>query len=575
MLFFNLMSGKKLIPFFLLLILSFGSQGQRMAGAIRFTDTHTTQKCFSGIDAADSLLLCDAFKQCLSKQYGKGFLEARIDSVVVDQQHLIAYGFKGHQYVLHSIEPDSITEHIFYRAGVRHTRLAGRPLAPGSFSDIWETTIGYLENNGYPFASLAFYDVTIDEGGAEVKTSVNLGPKIILDTLYLKGEVKINRKRVEGYLRFKKGNPYNQALLSKIDNSLAQLPFMQVIKPGELEFTPGKVRVHAYLGPKSASHFSGIIGFATKEGNTSGVELTGDVNLKLTNAFRWGEVNSIKWQALTKGMQRLEIATSWPYIFSSDLALSGSFNLLRRDSTYQNMNPRVMALFRLPSDQWVGVGVNYKSSATHSAQEMKLSGYSTMLYTLEFLSGYESSEPLPISKVFYKASLGAGKRSVNSNLIPLNERTGTVGEGSIYFESYAPLYKKRLILYNRLQGAAIRHFEPQQQIMENETFLIGGSSTLRGFNDESIAVRQYIIGTIELQYRIQNALNFSIFSDFGYASYQAVDLWTDAYPRSTGVGIYLLTKGGVVHLSYAVGYGFGQTFSLTNSKVHVGYIATF
>lgn len=563
-----------LISILFLLFATLQGIGQQVAGKIVFSDVEFTQKCFNRFNASDTLSIYSAFNKCLSKILSNGFLEARIDSVSIVNNHALAYGYQGGKYSFERFEVDSISVKIYSNAGINLKVIRRGELSPTTFSSLSQKAIGYLENNGYPFAYVDFTDVEIMNNRASVASSITLGPKIILDTIYIKGDARIKRSFIETHLRFDKGKPYNHKMATRIDRSINQLGFVTTIKPSEVEFIPGKARIFTYLTNKAASHFSGIVGFASGE-EGKGLQLTGDVNLRLVNVFKRGETNLLKWQAMSEGFQRLKVATSWPYIFDSDISISGSFNLLRRDTSYMNINPQLGVNFRLSSGSRVGLGVNYKSSVTSASASAQILGYSTMLYNVSFASDQEGNELFPVSQFYHSTTIGVGKRRVDNSQLSTESRTRTLGEASVMLESYIPLLLNKLILHNKLQATAMEFIGSKADIMENEAFLIGGASTLRGFNDESILAQHYGIATVELQYRVQNTLNVFLFSDLGYVSYSTLGIWDKAHPWSVGGGVQVLTKGGVFNLTYALGRGFGQELSMKNAKVHVGYLTIF
>ncbi|MDD2197477.1 MAG: BamA/TamA family outer membrane protein [Bacteroidales bacterium] len=566
---------KPSISILFLLFATLQGIGQRVTGEIVFSDVENAQKCFNRFEANDTLSIYSAFNKCLSKTLSSGFLEARIDSVSIGSNHALAYGYMGEKYMFERFEIDSISAKIYSNAGVSLKAIRRGELSPTTFNSISQKTIKFLENNGYPFAYVDFTDVEIKSNKANITSSITLGPKIILDTIYIKGDARVQRRFIETYLRFSKGKPYSHKMAAKLDKSINQLGFIATIKPSEVEFIPGKARLFTYLTNKSASHFSGVVGFSSGEEGKKGLQLTGDVNLRLVNGFKRGETNMLKWQAMGEGFQRLKVATAWPYVFGSDISISGSFNLLRRDTSYMNINPQLGVNFRLSSGSRVGLGVNYKSSVTSAPASSQISGYSTMLYNVSFASDQEGNELFPVSQFYHSTTIGVGKRRVDNSQLSTENRTRTLGEVSVMLESYVPLLFNNFILHNKLQATAMEFIGSKVDIMENEAFLIGGASTLRGFNDESILARHYGIATVELQYRMQNTLNVFIFSDFGYASYSSLGIWDKAYPWSAGAGVQILTRGGIFNLTYALGKGFGQELSIKNAKVHVGYLTTF
>ncbi len=113
-------------------------------------------------------------------------------------------------------------------------------------------------------------------------------------------------------------------------------------------------------------------------------------------------------------------------------------------------------------------------------------------------------------------------------------------------------------------------------IFRNELFQIGGYRLLRGFDEESIYATQYAVATAE--YRIRVSLN-SYF--FGFADgavvknkFQNINLNNNFI--STGIGIALETKLGLLNVSYAIGKRDDVKFNIRQSqKLHIGYVNYF
>ncbi|WP_462276522.1 BamA/TamA family outer membrane protein [Ferruginibacter sp.] len=115
-----------------------------------------------------------------------------------------------------------------------------------------------------------------------------------------------------------------------------------------------------------------------------------------------------------------------------------------------------------------------------------------------------------------------------------------------------------------------------QSIFRNELFQIGGYKLLRGFDEESIYATQYAVATAE--YRIRASLNSYFFSfvDYGMVKnkYQNVNLNNSFI--STGIGMALETKLGLLNISYAIGKRDDVKFNIREaSKIHFGYVNYF
>ena len=112
-------------------------------------------------------------------------------------------------------------------------------------------------------------------------------------------------------------------------------------------------------------------------------------------------------------------------------------------------------------------------------------------------------------------------------------------------------------------------------IYENETFRIGGSRRLRGFDEESILSTWFNVLTLEWRFLFgQNSYAY-LFGDFCYTQRNTVGSFQEDFPIGFGGGVALETKVGVFGLSYALGTQQGNPISFNNSKVHFGSVYSF
>ena len=80
----------------------------------------------------------------------------------------------------------------------------------------------------------------------------------------------------------------------------------------------------------------------------------------------------------------------------------------------------------------------------------------------------------------------------------------------------------RVTLLLQTRGAAIIN----NYLLQNELYRIGGTTLLRGFDEQSIVVSQYHIGTFEFRYLLSQNAYASIFADGGYTENAACAVLT-------------------------------------------------
>ncbi len=113
-------------------------------------------------------------------------------------------------------------------------------------------------------------------------------------------------------------------------------------------------------------------------------------------------------------------------------------------------------------------------------------------------------------------------------------------------------------------------------IFKNELFQIGGYKLLRGFDEESQYLSQFVLGTVE--YRVlagQANSYFYLLFDGGWGRNRSQNIHVDYTYFGTGLGLAIETKAGIFNLAWAVGKRNDTEFSLRQSKLHFGFLNYF
>jgi outer membrane protein assembly factor BamA len=566
----------KRIALVILLVLTVNTIKSQTKGLLFFSDSNLERICFKSNQKLDSSGIIAAFHQCLNEYHQQGYLEARVDSIASDATILKAHAFLGSRYRWTKLVSDSLSNYWFSSSGVKIEDFVGEPIRPFQLQQVSSKTLKHLEQIGFPFARVEITSASIQDSLLNAKISVVSGPRIILDTLYIKGSVSVSRRFIESLLGFRSGKLYNESDLQKYDSKIAKTGFLKIVRPTEVEFIPGKARIYTYLENRKTSQFSGFVGFSSDPNSNPSLKLTGDVNLNLINSFKQGETNTLKWQALSEGSQRLNFSSSWPYLFGSSIGLTSRFKMHRSDTLFININPQVEANFELGNDFGIGLGFDYRSSLATSTVA-NLNSVKNALYKVALSFRSKPLNPFERKIFWASAEVGVGSRQVIISTQSGNNKS-VVGEVRFDSQGNFPLFSQRLALGLKVKGEALIHLQSQGAIirfMDNEIYRIGGYGSLRGFAEETIFTKNYAVATLELQYKIASSMNFYVFFDqasvVGYGSNFEKQIW----PFGTGFGIHLFSVGGEIDIIYALGSGLGQNLALKDSKIHIGYTAYF
>ena len=131
---------------------------------------------------------------------------------------------------------------------------------------------------------------------------------------------------------------------------------------------------------------------------------------------------------------------------------------------------------------------------------------------------------------------------------------------------------------NRIQAGVLSqdvlNNAPQQQFI-NELFRFGGILTLRGFDEQSLLLSNYQIGTAEIRLLSGQQSYFLTFADFGRIQSLATQNAFENSVLGLGVGGAFSTPAGLLNLTYALGQRDNAGFQFNQAKVHIGLINSF
>lgn len=514
----------------------------------------------------------DAVTNLYSHLIGNGYLDAQIDTVVVDSL-IKARITQGRQYILGSIhwKQDSLN-----RSFVDNT-IYRKPKA----FDITQLnyqigkTIEQFENKGYPFASVSVIGMEEKDGKTDITLALDRGQAIMLDSLIIRSEDRIPLRYVKNYLDIRKGDFYNEAKLRGLDKKLREIPFVQLNSPTELRFKPGEADVYLFLKRKKASYFNGIVGVRPDD-VTGKINITGDAEIKLINAFNSGEDFYLNWRKLQSQTQDLTVKTTLPYLFSSPIGIDGHLKIYKRDSTFTSLKASGGLVF-------VFSGTNNIKAFVERNTTSQLSTYFTGLplanvnATLYGLSGHAERLDYRFNpRKGYQATLqfATGFRNVDQRLADQVESANN-GRYNLYriegeAEYFIPTFKRQTIRVGT-QGSALI----TQAIYDNEMYRIGGLRTIRGVDEESLYATSWAMGSIEYRFLFEeNAALYAFFDQAWYEKKGVGEFITDT-PIGFGAGVNFETNAGIFTFNYALGQQFDNPMRVRNAKVSFGFRSIF
>lgn len=435
-----------------------------------------------------------------------------------------------------------------------------------------EKILKELENNGYPFAEISLDSLYQNKHQINLIYSLSYNQRITYDSLDLIGKPLLSKKFLMAYTEIIPGKIYCEKIVKKIDNRLKAIPFVRLQKPSDLYFIETKAKIRSYFLKQSANSISGLIGIASGEKNQ--LKFTGDLNLSLKNIFKHADSWDFVLKKTGEQAQQLNVQLSFPYLFYYPIGVSGILNIYKQDTTYINSKYRAGLIFY--TSGFNGVSIYFEKKETSVLNSLNIN-YEKYVSTncnyagLNFLFYKYNKLILPNNGFYFSFDGAFGKRNiVKSKLMPdtfYNQLVKSSEQWKIaLYNIYLIPIKQPFFVKLKVDAA---YLNPAKYL--NELYKLGGSQTLRGFDEESILAYEYLLISAEWRWSLDKATQ--IFTFYDKLMYKSIA--TSDNPCGIGIGAELNTNAGTFFISYGIGSQFNQSLELRNSKIHFGYKNNF
>lgn len=522
-------------------------------------------------------------QQVISQLFAGAYLAARYDSLLTDSAAMTAYLNPGAPHKWAKLSKGNVDEGLLSEIGFREKMYRDRPLKYGDVARLQEKILDWCDRHGYPFAVVRLDSVQLDDKFT-LHAALNLKKNLFLkvDSISMKGKVKIAPAYFYNYIGVKPGDPYNEAVIGKISARIRELAFLREKQPFQVLFTEKYVKLIFYLEKKKASQFDGIVGVLPDK-NTGKILLTGDVRLRLQNGLGRGELIDLNWRRLQEQTQDLKARLVYPFILRTPFGIDYGIKLYRKDTSFIDVQQSFGVQYLFSGGNYLKAFVNTRNSSLLSTRNLEnltvLPPYAdiqTVSYGLAFRREKLDYRLNPRKGLVLQAQADIGNRTIrkNARLNPVvydNVRMKAVQySGEMQIEKYWPL-GRRSTIKTSAQGAGL--FSPA--IFTNELFRIGGLRTLRGFDEESVFASTYAIGTLEYRFLLEENSYLFFFGDGAWYEKKSVSSYASDTPFGFGAGISFETKAGIFSINYALGSQNGNPVSVRSGKVHFGIVGLF
>ena len=495
----------------------------------------------------------------------KGYLTVTIDSSYVQNKTFRIYlntgeRFKNSKIQIHT--PDDI--HLKFAESFVKKDIYFNPSAFQKKINNW---LSLMNNNGFPFAEFEFKKSNIQNSKIELDCNLNTGPHVVVDTLINPDLSNKEWKLISNITGIKKGNAFNLSSVYDISEKLKRTGYVQEIKPAAYEFIENIASIYTYAQPISKNSINGLVGIQPLENGK--VQFTGNVSLNFLNSLSYGELLKINWRRMFNASQNLITEFNLPYLFNSDFQISGGIDMIKKDSSFFNLNSKFVFEYLIKNN--LSIGALFSNNNSTNLISNSYSSTSVNSFGFTFNSNQQDSRINPTRGYSISSNLAYGwKQTYNLDTTQRDLLRTPNFYGNLNFNNYFKILKRSTLKIGILASSI------QNEILyENEFSRIGGYKTIRGFDEESIWVSSYLITNLELRYLIDETSNLFIFSDFAWTESKTQELLINDYYNSFGFGTNISMPNGILTLIYGLGRKFDNPFLIRTGKIHLGFTSFF
>lgn len=483
-----------------------------------------------------------------------GFFTNTIDSIVRKHKNYIAYFSLNDK-----IDSATITvskNHLGYFEGFKTKKDSIITIPIVDLQNVLINTSKKLDDEGKSFSKVRLKNLSIIKKTLFADLDIMLSNKRIINKVIVKGYDKFPTSFLKNYFDLERNTIFNQKRLSRISSLSKGLNFAKEIKPPEVLFTKDSTLLYIYLKKRQNNSFDGIVNFASKE--DGGVLFNGNIDLQLNNILNTGEKFNLFWNSIDNERQEFKLSTQIPYIFTTKISPEITFTLYRQDSTFlttkfdskllYDINPRLKA------------GLIYSSESSQDLEESTINNIETFknnFIGIQLRYNKTNNDNFLNDKLSLMISPSFGTRtSSNQNTRQLKLELSAAYLWDLNLRNSIYIKNKIGIL-------------DSNNYLFNELYRIGGPTSIRGYNEQSIFTSNFSYFNVEYRYLTSRSSYLHSITDIGFIKESQNTL------IGLGIGYCYLNENFLIKIGIASGINNKSRFTPNNSKLLINWISYF
>ena len=556
------------VIFFLFLIISLGSTSNfaQVKYELKFSNTTLKKKFtkFISIDTSIALSENKSIRSLGNSLIAKGYFLYALRQDTNFKQVSVDLGDRFSEIEIRNLQDTELN--IFKRKNKSAT------FSPDELSAFLVDKLSVFSNQGFPFVNVSLDSIEIENLKIRAVIKLNKGRYFTLKKIHIRGDSSISSSTIHGIIDYSIDEVYSEEKIGAIDQKIKQTSFISTIKPSEIMYTNDGFELFLYLKSTKVSYLRGALGLQPNP-ISQRMALTGELNLKLENALKKGELFKFNWRSIKPQTQRMKLNLNYPYLFQSPFGIESNLLLYKRDSTFLDLNTELNVSYSLKNGFRIRAHYRFMSSSilsggSSSLEFSNLNSYRTNAYGLSVERQALDNIVNPSKGRILNAKLYVGQRILSGDSTDAAERNTTY-LGNFLYREYVSIFPRHVLLFGLLFD-----FYTSPTIFENELFRFGGLNTLRGFNEEQLFASTK--GQLTFEYRFLLDENSNVFLFYDQCFYENTSVsYKNDHPLGFGGGISFGSKIGIFSITYALGREQGNPIDFRSSKIHFGYTAYF